>query len=140
MLERYNLADALNKSPIENPVERQMDLMIGTLLRYGVLIAGVVILVGGILYLFKFGGDLPQYRKFHGQLADLTTIGGIFQAAASFRPRGIIQLGFLLLIATPVARVAFSVFAFIRQRDQIYIAVTLFVLALLIFSLSGVHL
>ena len=117
-----------------------MDMMIGTLLRYGVLIAGIVILIGGILYLFRYGGDFPQYGTFHGQPVDLTTIGGILGAAASFRPRGIIQLGFLLLIATPVARVAFSVLAFIKQRDRIYIAVTLFVLAALIFSLSGGHL
>ena len=57
--------------------------------------------------------------------------------ALSFRARGLIQLGLLLLIATPVARVAFSVFAFARQHDRTYVVVTLIVLSILIFSLAG---
>jgi uncharacterized membrane protein len=46
-----------------------------------------------------------------------------------------VQLGVLLLIATPVARVAFSALAFARQRDYTYVALTLFVLAVLLCSL-----
>jgi uncharacterized membrane protein len=49
--------------------------------------------------------------------------------------RGWIQLGLLLLIATPVARVAFSVYAFARQRDFLYVGVTLIVLTVLLFGL-----
>ena len=51
--------------------------------------------------------------------------------------RGIIQLGLLLLIATPVARVAFSIVAFGVQRDRMYMAITLIVLATLLYSLTG---
>jgi uncharacterized membrane protein len=51
--------------------------------------------------------------------------------------RGIIQLGLLFLIATPVARVVFSIFAFSVQRDRLYVVVTLTVLAILMFSLTG---
>ena len=47
---------------------------------------------------------------------------------------GIIQMGLLLLIATPVARVVFSVFAFAVQRDSLYVAVTLVVLVVLALS------
>jgi len=50
---------------------------------------------------------------------------------------GIIQLGLLLLIATPVARVAFSVVAFAAERDWLYVAITLIVLAILIYSLTS---
>ena len=53
------------------------------------------------------------------------------------RPRGLIQFGLLLLIATPVARVAFSVFGFTQERDWVYVVITLIVLALLVYSLSG---
>lgn len=60
--------------------------------------------------------------------------------ALSFRSRGVIQLGLLLLIATPVARVVFSVFAFALQQDRTYVIVTLIVLAVLIYSLAGGHL
>jgi uncharacterized membrane protein len=49
----------------------------------------------------------------------------------------LIQLGLLILIATPIARVAFSVVAFLYQRDWMYVAVTLMVLGLLVYSLFG---
>jgi uncharacterized membrane protein len=55
----------------------------------------------------------------------------------ALRPASVIQLGLLLLIATPVARVAMSLVAFILQRDRVYVVVTLIVLAVLIFSLTG---
>jgi uncharacterized membrane protein len=57
--------------------------------------------------------------------------------ALSFSGRGIIQFGLLLLIATPVMRVAFAVVAFMIQRDRIYVGVTLIVLSVLLFSLAG---
>jgi uncharacterized membrane protein len=40
------------------------------------------------------------------------------------------------LIATPIARVMFSVYAFARQRDWLYVCFTLVVLALLVYSLA----
>ncbi|HBZ00602.1 MAG TPA: DUF1634 domain-containing protein, partial [candidate division Zixibacteria bacterium] len=51
----------------------------------------------------------------------------------------IIQFGILILIATPIARVAFSIYAFARQRDIVYIIITIFVLAALLFSFTGGH-
>ena len=41
------------------------------------------------------------------------------------------------VVATPVARVALSAVAFARERDGIYVAITLVVLALLLGSLLG---
>jgi uncharacterized membrane protein len=120
--------------------EQKMDAVIGSLLRIGVIAAGAIVFLGGIFYLIQYGRQIPDYRSFHGQPQNLKFIGGIFREAFSLNPSGIIQLGILLLIATPVARVAFSVFAFARQRDLVYIIVTLFVLSTLIFSLAGGHL
>ncbi|HXU49289.1 MAG TPA: DUF1634 domain-containing protein, partial [Candidatus Binatia bacterium] len=60
-----------------------------------------------------------------------------FRDATKLTGRGLIQLGLLLLIATPVARVIFSVFAFLYERDWKYVFFTLIVLGLLIFSLFG---
>lgn len=117
-----------------------MDMIIGNLLRYGVIIAGTVVLFGGIYYLVRHGLEIPEYRMFRGEPAELRTFGGILGVLISLNPRGIIQFGFLLLLATPVVRVAFSVFAFAFRRDLTYIFVTLFVLATLIFSLTGGHL
>jgi uncharacterized membrane protein len=59
------------------------------------------------------------------------------RAAFTLNSAAIVQLGLVLLIATPVARVAMSLVAFILQRDRVYIVVTSIVLALLIYSLTG---
>jgi uncharacterized membrane protein len=117
--------------------DQQMDQIIGTILRAGVLISALVVLVGGGFYLQHYGFDRPDYRAFHGEPADLRSISGIIRDVLEFRPRGIIQLGLLLLIATPVVRVTFSIIAFALQRDRVYVLVTLIVLALLLYSLAG---
>jgi uncharacterized membrane protein len=74
---------------------------------------------------------------FQGEPADLRSISGIVMDAIALRSRGVIQFGLLLLIATPVARVAFSVVAFALERDRAYVIVTLIVLALLLYSIAG---
>ena len=69
--------------------------------------------------------------------AAVLAAGGGGRGAIAPRPDAVVQLGLVLLIATPVARVAMSLVAFILQRDRVYVVVTSIVLALLIFSLSG---
>ncbi|QDL06762.1 DUF1634 domain-containing protein [Brasilonema octagenarum UFV-E1] len=95
----------------------------------------MIVIVGGILYLFHNGNDIPEDHIFRGEPADLRQVPGILNDTLALRGRGIIQLGILLLILTPVARVAFSVFAFWQQRDQFYIIVTLIVLLILVHGL-----
>jgi len=97
----------------------------------------MIVLTAGRLYLVNHGTELPGYRIFHGEPSDLENIPGIIKSASSFHPRELIQLGLLLLIATPVMRVVFTVVCFGLQRDRIYVGVTLIVLALLLFSLAG---
>jgi uncharacterized membrane protein len=74
---------------------------------------------------------------FRGEPTDLRSIPGIIHDAAGLSGRGIIQLGLLLLIATPVARVAFAVFGFAAERDRMYVVFTLIVLGVLLYSLIG---
>lgn len=112
-----------------------MEVIIGNLLRAGVVLSAIVVLAGGIMYLHKYGGARPQYRLFHGEPEDLRGVAAVIQFARAEHSRGIIQLGLLLLIATPIARVVFSVYAFARERDWLYVGVTLVVLAVLGFSL-----
>jgi uncharacterized membrane protein len=120
--------------------DERVEQIIGNLLRTGVLLAAAIVVAGAAFYLVRHGGEIPHYRVFQGEPTDLRTISGIASDALSFRGRGIIQLGLLLLIATPVARVVFSVVAFALQRDRLYLAVTFLVLAVLLFSLAGGHL
>jgi len=117
--------------------DQQVEDIVGKLLRVGVIVAAVVVLSGGVLYLCRYGSSLPQYQVFQGEPADLRSISGIVMDALALRRRGVIQFGLLLLIATPVARVAFSVVAFTLEHDRAYVIVTLIVLALLLYSIAG---
>lgn len=107
----------------------------GNLLRNGVILAGAVILFGGVLFLVQHGSEPADRHTFRGEPAQLREPGGIVAEALALRGRGVIQLGLLLLIATPVARVGFAAYSFGRQRDFLYVSLTLFVLALLLYSL-----
>jgi uncharacterized membrane protein len=112
-----------------------MDIIVGNLLRAGVALSAAVVFVGGIIYLVRHGAETPNYHIFRGEPADLRTLSGILHDALALRGRGIIQLGLVLLIATPVARVAFLIYAFARQGERLYAAIASIVLALLVYGL-----
>ena len=119
--------------------ERRLDEIVGLLLRTGVLIAAFFVLTGGVLYLMRQNGPIPNDHVFHGEPEELRSVSGVVHAALALRGEGLIQFGLLILIATPIARVAFSLFAFLYQKDWVYVAVTLVVLGLLLYSLLGSH-
>jgi len=110
---------------------------IGNLLRAGVTLSAAVVLFGACVYLVRHGRELPHYRAFVGTPEDLRTVSGIWKNVLAFKGQGIIQLGLLILIATPVARVGFSVVAFAKEHDRLYVVVTLLVLAILTYGLMG---
>lgn len=119
--------------------DRRMDEIIGRLLQGGVILAAAFVLAGGVVYLARHPQPAMDYRVFQGEPEELRTVSGIFHEALALRGRGLIQFGLLILIATPIARVAFSVVAFLYQRDWTYMVVTLIVLGLLVYSLLGGH-
>ncbi len=125
----------MNQPRVRN--EEKFERIMGSLLRIGVLVAAAFVLAGGILYLARYGGTYPDYQIFQGEPKDLRTLPGILKASLTLRSRGLIQLGLLLLLATPVARVVFAAFAFVLQRDFTYVLVSLIVLAVLLYSLCG---
>jgi uncharacterized membrane protein len=118
--------------------EHDVELGLASLLRGGVAAAAAQVLAGGAIYLGRYGGSRPHPETFTGEPEDLKTFGGIVNAALALRGRGLIQLGLVFLIATPVARVAYSLYAFVRQRDRAYVLITAFVLTLLLGSLFQV--
>ncbi|MFZ0706229.1 MAG: DUF1634 domain-containing protein [Candidatus Korobacteraceae bacterium] len=117
--------------------DQGMEVIIGVLLRTGVLLAASVVLIGGVTYLVRHGGERANYSSFHGEPEGLKSIPGIAKGMAGLHGQAIIQFGLLLLIATPVARVAFSAVGFAMERDHMYVVVTLIVLAILLYSLFG---
>jgi uncharacterized membrane protein len=112
-----------------------IELALGHLLRAGVLLAASVVLAGGIVFLARHHGASAGYGTFNGEPEDLRSIRGILAGTARGHGRSVIQLGVLLLVATPIARVVFSAAAFAKQRDWLYVGLTAIVLCLLLFSL-----
>ncbi len=117
--------------------DKRMDIIIGNLLRYGVLLSASVVLCGAVVYLARHGHSPTDYRAFRSEPSNMRNVGEIIHDAFALRGTGIIQMGLLLLIATPVARVAFSIFAFAEEHDRLYVVVTSIVLLVLAYSLIG---
>jgi uncharacterized membrane protein len=117
--------------------EQSMENTIANLLRVGVLLSAFVVIAGAVLYLGAHPRARVAYHTFAGEPEQLTTVHGIVRSAFTGQARSIIQLGLLLLIATPVARVMFSILAFAVERDYMYVVFTLMVLGILLYSLFG---
>ena len=123
--------------PTIPPPDPRLQQVVGSLLRFGVLLAAAVVLTGGVAYFARHGGAIPDYRVFRGQPDNLRNLAGIFSTAIALDERGVVQLGLVLLVATPIARVAIAGVAFAFERDRTYVLVALLVLALLLKSLVG---
>ena len=117
--------------------DERVEGLIANLLRTGVVIAALVVIGGAVPYLAEHPWAHVSYRAFHGEPDELKAVHEIIPNAFSGDPRGIMQLGLLLLIATPIARVMFSAGAFAVEGDRMYVGFTLIVLAVLLYSLFG---
>lgn len=110
--------------------------MIGRLLQIGVLAAAAVVAVGGAALLVRHGGDRADFHAFRGATSPLRDLGAIVRGVRHLDSRAIVQLGLVLLIATPVARVALTLVSFLVRRDRLYTILSFVVLALLAVSLA----
>ena len=115
--------------------DRRLEGIIGQLLRTGVLLAAATVMAGGVSYLFQHHSDRVNYRTFVAGGENIRTLPGIVRSASHLDSEGLIQFGLLLLIATPVARVAIALAGFALERDRLYTAVSLIVLLILAASL-----
>jgi uncharacterized membrane protein len=115
--------------------DRRMETIMGRLLQAGVLLASTVVLVGGFLYLREKDGKPVNYRTFTGESASLRHPTQLLHLLAAGDAAAIIQLGILLLIATPVARVLFAVIGFTMEQDRLYVCISVVVLGVLLFGL-----
>jgi uncharacterized membrane protein len=114
--------------------DQRLEIAMGQMLRIGVTVAALVVLAGGVLYLWQNQGPVPDYRHFHGAAAEYEHVGSIFAGVMRLESRSLIEFGLLLLIATPIGRVLFGVVGFAKMKDWLYAAVSTIVLAVLLFS------
>jgi len=117
-----------------------MNGLISSLLRYGVVTAAIIIGVGTVLMLLGNGGqNISQLVVYnpnqvpHGNFDP--TIGHMLAGLAAFDPQSIVELGVIVLLATPAARVLLSVLLFAAEGDRTYAYITAVVFALLLFSM-----
>jgi uncharacterized membrane protein len=120
------------------PLVGKVEILISDILLTGVILSITIIIAGTIITFVRH----PDYTRDPNELHRLTTPGAAFPQTAkdvaigvlSLQGRSIVMLGLIVLIATPVIRVAVSIFAFVQQRDRVFVIVTSIVLALLILS------
>jgi uncharacterized membrane protein len=99
----------------------------------------VIVVIGGILFVYRHGHSMPDYRTFHKVPDFISSPMGVLEGAIHFKGQAIIQLGIVLLIATPVLRVVFSAIGFILERDRLYTFISLLVLLIIIMSAITGH-
>jgi uncharacterized membrane protein len=107
---------------------------IGQLLRYGVLSASVIVLTGGIVYLVRHGGQHPQYHAFRGEPEKMKEPLLMWKAMLRGEGRPLIQIGLLVLIATPLARIVFSIFGYLLEKDYLYTVITAIVFLVIVWN------
>ena len=129
--------DASDTSRDRQGDEHALELVIGKLLRVCVIATTLVVIAGALLYLPGALHEHVAYHTFRGEPAAFRSVLGILRLALTGDGRAIIEAGMLLLVLTPILRVAFSAVAFLYERDHLYVALTLIVLGLLLFSLLG---
>jgi uncharacterized membrane protein len=122
-------------APVGRWSDHEVEQLIGRLLQVGVLVAAAVVLVGGVMLLVQHGTRPVEFATFSTATSPLQSLGGIFRGAFALDAMAIVQLGLVLLIATPVMRVALTLVAFALQRDRLYVVLTAVVLALLLYGL-----
>jgi uncharacterized membrane protein len=115
--------------------DRRLESIIGQLLQAGVLLAAATVLAGGVLYLAGHHADPASYRTFVAGGSNVRSLSGVVQAVVHGDSVAIMQMGLLLLILTPIARVVVAAVGFLLERDRLYAAVSMIVLAILVFSM-----
>jgi uncharacterized membrane protein len=117
---------------------RKVELAISMLLRVGV-VASLFIVVFGTALSFVHH---PEYMRSRAELQRLTrpgaafprTPGQVWRGLRELSGQAVVIVGLLLLVATPVMRVAVSILAFVYQKDRVFTIITTIVLILLLLS------
>ncbi|TCD10142.1 DUF1634 domain-containing protein [Pedobacter frigidisoli] len=121
----------------ENINDKDIQVILGTLLRAGVIVSMTIVLIGGIIFLIHNKGVITDYKVFKPELAKFASIAAIFKGVSTFHGDAIVQFGILMLIFTPIARIVFAIFSFLIERDYLYVLIGLIILSIITISLNG---
>ena len=125
--EKYNLKGHFK--------DADMQAVIGWILRIGVALSMAVVVVGGAIYIYRHGHSTPDFRSFKKMPYFINSTEGILQGVIHLRGQTIIQLGIMILIATPILRVVFSVIGFLIEKDYLYTFISALVLLIILVSM-----
>jgi uncharacterized membrane protein len=128
-------AGETSHAPVDALDDARMEIVMGRLLQVGVLLAASVVLAGGLMYVIAHAGESANYRVFTARPLELRHPAALLRGIGRGDASAIVDLGILLLVATPICRVIFAVIAFAIERDRLYVAISLTVLAVLLFGM-----
>jgi len=117
--------------------DKDMQSLLGQVLRAGTVISISVVFIGGIIFLVRHGSSIANYKVFNGIPDFVQNPAGIMKGIFNLKGQAIIQFGIVLLIATPVVRVIFSAVGFVLEKDYMYVAISLLVLSIIFFSMMS---
>jgi uncharacterized membrane protein len=115
--------------------DKRLELLLGNLLRWGTIVSAALIAAGGITYVAQHGTESPHLATFLGEPTNLRSLSGIVGDSLALDGRGIMQLGLLVLVGTPIGRVVAALAAFAWRRDATYVVISAIVLLALLYSL-----
>lgn len=127
----------MKKSEKHYFADKDIQVILGTLLRVGVIASMAIVFIGGLIYLTLYSGNTVDYKHFNPTKTEYSSILAIFKGLKTLDSLAIIQFGTLILIFTPVTRIVFSIFGFLIERDYLYVLIGIFVLCIILLSLSN---
>ena len=114
---------------------RRMEKLIGVVLLAGVLLSALIVLFGGVVYMWRHGSTPVHYRIFRGEPSDLRSLAGIWKDFEHGSGRGAIQFGLMLLVGVQLVRVVLTGILFLLNRDKVFVVITFLVFTLLTYAL-----
>lgn len=131
---------AKNAGPVNHEVQHEsnLDYILSIVLRTGLLLSFSIVLCGGLFFLWQNGKETVDFHLFDGEPISLVSLHSIFEALISTTGADkilpLIQLGIIVLIATPVIRVVSCLIVFAVEQDLLYVFISGFVLAILLYT------
>ena len=115
--------------------DKDVQAILGTLLRVGVIVSACVVFIGGLVFLYNNSSQISSFETFKPEDVRFSSIAEILKGLKTFDGLAIIQFGVTLLIFTPIARVVFSIFGFLMEKDYMYVIIGIIVLCIIVASL-----